>query len=186
MKVLCEISVRHVHLSEGDFRALFGKAEFTNLKNLSQPGQFLSDKKVDLVGPKRVIEAVSVLGPVRAQSQVEISKTDCFTLGLKNVPVRQSGDLKGSPGLVMRAGDKEITLSEGVIIAKRHVHLDSKTAADHKFVDGQIVGIKIGGERGGILHDTVVRVHKNFAPAIHLDSDEGNALGAGNEAEIVS
>ena len=186
MKILCEISVRHVHLSDAHLKVLFGKdAKLGIVRELSQPGQYLSDKKVDLVGAKRVIEGVSVLGPTRPQSQVEISRSDCFVLGLRDVPVRQSGDLKATPGLVLRAGDKAVEISEGVIVAKRHIHVDPKTAQMNNLSDGQIVSIKVGGERGGILEGVVVRVHANFAPSVHLDSDEGNALGTGNEVEIV-
>jgi putative phosphotransacetylase len=175
-----------VHLSAEDYRTLFGDAEFTNVRELSQPGQFLSDKKVDIVGPKRTIEGVSVLGPARPQSQVEISRSDCFALGLRDVPVRQSGDLKGTPGITLRVGDKQVVLSEGVIVMMRHVHLDTRTAAENGFVDKQIVSIKIGGARGGILAETIVRVHDSFGPAVHLDSDEGNAMGVGNEVEIIA
>ena len=187
MKILCEISVRHVHLSEGDLKALFGAdANLAVVRELSQPGQYLSDKKVDLVGPKRVIEGVAVLGPLRKQSQVEISRSDCFVLGAKDVPLRQSGDVSGTPGIVLRAGEREVALSEGLIVAKRHVHLDPKTAELNGFSDGQIVKLKIGGERGGVLAETVVRVHESFAPAVHLDSDEGNALGVSVEVEIIA
>lgn len=186
MKILSEVSVRHVHLSKADFKILFGKdAEFINLRELSQPGQYLTDKKVDLVGPKRTLEGVSVLGPVRPQSQVEISRSDCFVLGLKDVPVRQSGDLKESAGIVMRAGGKEVVLSEGVIVAKRHVHVYPESAKKNQLTDGQIVSIKVDGERGGILAGVVVRTGVGHADAVHLDSDEGNALGIGKEVEII-
>jgi len=185
MKVLCEISVRHVHVTKQHLEDLFGVgAVLGNVRDLSQPGQFLSDKKVDLVGLKRTIEGVSILGPVRGSSQVEIARTDCFTLGVKDVPVRQSGDIKGSPGIVLRAGNKTINLTEGVIVAKRHVHFDPKTARQNNFFDGQIACVKISGERGGTLRGVVVRVDESFAPAIHIDSDEGNALAAGAEAEV--
>jgi len=185
MKVLCEISVRHVHLSENDFVALYGKgAKLDVVRDLSQPGQFLSAQKVDLVGPKRVIEGVSILGPFREQSQVEISRTDCFTLGIKDVCVRQSGKLDGTPGVTLRHGDKTVALSSGVIIAQRHVHIDPKTAEQHGFTDNEIVDLVFDGERGGVLHNAVLRVHKNFANSAHVDSDEGNALACGNLVEI--
>lgn len=187
MKILCEVSVRHVHLSEADLKSLFGKdAELTVVRKISQPGQFLSDKKVDLVGPKRTIEGVSVLGPIRKETQVEISRTDCFTLGMKDVPVRGSGDLKGTPGMVVRAGGKSVELKNGVIVIQRHVHIDPETAKKNGFTDGQIVSIKVAGERGGILANTTVRTGAGHLNAVHLDSDEGNAFGAGNEAEIIA
>lgn len=188
MKILCEVSVRHIHLSEADLKALFGKdAELVVVKAISQPGQFLSDKKVDLIGPKRTIERVSVLGPTRPETQVEISRSDCFTLGMKDVPVRGSGDLKGTPGMAIRAGDKTVELGHGVIVIQRHVHIDPETATKHGFKDGEVVELKIDGERGGILAGVTVRTGKGHFNAVHLDSDEGNALGAicGGEAEII-
>ena len=188
MRILCEVSVRHVHLSETDLKTLFGKdATLEIVKTISQPGQYLSDKKVDLVGPKRTIERVSVLGPTRPETQVEISRSDCFTLGMKDVPVRGSGDLKGTPGMTIRAGDKAVELGHGVIVIQRHVHIDPETATKHGFTDGQVVSLKIEGERGGVLAGVTVRTGKGHFNAVHLDSDEGNALGAkcGGEAEII-
>jgi len=187
MKILCEVSVKHVHLSEKDFKALFGEnAVCERVRDLSQPGQYLSCQKVDLVGPKRAITGVSVLGPTRSQTQVELSRSDCFVLGLKDVPVRESGKLHGTPGITIRAGENEVVLSEGVIVMQRHVHMDTKTAGDNGFVDKQIVSLRVGGDRGGVLHNTIVRVNKDYAPAAHLDSDEGNALNAcGQEVEII-
>jgi putative phosphotransacetylase len=186
MKILCEVSVRHAHLSEADLKALFGKdATLEVVKIISQPGQYLSDKKIDLIGPKRTIERVSVLGPTRPETQVEISTSDCFTLGLKDIPVRGSGDLKGTPGMKIRAGDKTLDLEKGVIIIQRHVHIDPETAEKHGFKDGDVVSLKIEGERGGVLSGVTVRTGKGHFNAVHLDSDEGNALGVGCEAEII-
>jgi len=187
MKILCEVSVRHVHLSEADLKALFGKdAELGVVRTISQPGQFLSDKRVDLVGPKRTITGVSVLGPLRKATQVEVSRTDCFTLGMKDVPVRGSGDLDGTPGMVLQAGDKSIELESGVIVIQRHVHITPSDATKYGFVDGQIVQVKVEGERGGILAGVVVRTGEGHLNAVHLDSDEGNALGiACSEVEII-
>jgi len=186
MKILCEVSVRHVHLSETHLKELFGKdATLGVVKTISQPGQYLSDKKIDLMGPKRTIERVSVLGPTRPDTQVEISKSDCFTLGLKDIPIRGSGDLKGTPGMTIRAGDKTVDLDKGVIVIQRHVHIDPETASKHGFSDGEVVSLKIDSERGGILSGVVVRTGKGHFNAVHLDSDEGNALGVGSEAEII-
>ena len=185
MKVLCEVSVRHVHLSTKDLESLFGKgAKLEEVRGLSQPHQFVSAQKVDIVGPKRTIEGVSVLGPVRAETQVEVSRTDCFTLGIKDVPVRQSGFLEGTPGIVLKNGDKSIALPYGVIVMQRHVHLDPATASANKIKDGQLVDLVFGGERGGVLSNTVVRINKDFAPAVHIDSDEGNAMAASNEVTL--
>ena len=186
MKVLCEVSVRHVHLTKQDFQDLFGKgAKLEVVRSLSQRGQFLSDKKVDLVGPKRVIEGVSILGPLRERNQIELARTDCFALGLKNVPVCISGQLDESVGITLRVGGKEKTINKGVIVAKRHVHLDPKTADLQGLKNGQVVGIKVDGERGGLLGEAVVRVHDEYTPAVHIDTDEGNALGVGNEVTII-
>lgn len=185
MKILCEISVRHVHLSESDLQTLFGKdAKLEQVRELSQPGQYLAVQKVDLVGPKRTIEGVAVLGPTRAETQVEIARTDCFSLGIKGVPVRQSGMLEGTPGIVLRNGNKMVELKRGVIVAHRHVHLDPKTAESNGLKDNQIVDLVFAGDRGGVLSNAIVRVHKNFAPAVHLDSDEGNAMACGAEVTI--
>ena len=185
MKVLCEVSVRHVHLTQTDLEILFGKgAKLEFERALSQPGQFLSKQRVTLIGPKREIENVAILGPVRSASQVEIARTDAFTLGIKDVPLRQSGDVAGTPGIVLKNGSKTIGLTQGVIVAKRHVHFDTKTAHENGFYDGEIVNIILGGERGGVFNKTVVRVHDNFAPAIHIDSDEGNAMFAETQAEV--
>jgi len=179
MKILCEVSVRHIHLSEADLKTLFGKdAKLEVVRKISQPGQFLSDKRVDLVGPKRTIENVSVLGPIRPDTQVEVSRTDCFTLGLKDVPVRLSGDVKGTPGIIIRAGDKTLDLKSGVIVSQRHVHIDQATAQKNGFVNGQVVSVKVESDRGGTLEGVIVRTGPSHANAIHLDSDEGNALAA--------
>lgn len=186
MKILCETSVRHAHLGKADFEALFGKdAELGVVRNISQPGQYLSDKRIDLVGPKRIIESVSILGPLRPETQVEISRSDCFTLGMKDVPVRGSGDLKGTPGMTLRAGDKSVVIKQGVIVIQRHVHIDPESAKKNGFTDGQIVKIKVDGLRGGILENVTVRTGKGHLNAVHLDSDEGNALGCGNEVKIL-
>ena len=187
MKILCEVSVRHVHLSKADLEALFGEGfELEHVRDLSQPGQYLSAQKVDIVGPKRTMTGVSILGPTRPETQVEISRTDCFALGIKNVPVRQSGVLAGSPGIVLQNGDKTVTLTHGVVVPQRHVHMHPDTAKKEGFEDGDLVNVVFDTERGGILSNTVVRVSDKFADAVHLDSDEGNALAhvCGTQVEI--
>ncbi|MCL2569665.1 MAG: phosphate propanoyltransferase [Firmicutes bacterium] len=188
MKILCEISVRHVHISKEHVEILFGKGhQLKFVRELSQPGQFLASERVELVTAKSTIKNVAVLGPERTQTQVEISRTDCFALGLKNVPVRQSGNLVDSPAIILRTEKGEVKIDSGVIVAQRHIHMDTKTAKDNGFKDGQIISVKFGGSRGGTLNNTVVRVHDNFAPAVHIDSDEGNALGfCSGEVEILA
>lgn len=185
MKIPCELSVRHVHISEQHAQVLFG-GELGFVRELSQPGQFLSDKRVDLVTPKATIKGVAVLAPYRKQTQVEISRSDCFTLGLKNVPVRQSGDLENTPGIILRSQLGEVTIDSGVVVAQRHIHMTPKVADEKNLVDNQIVSLRFGGKRGGTLENVVVRVDENYAPMAHIDSDEANALGfVGGECEIV-
>ena len=177
MKVLCEVSVRHVHLSEEDLQALFGRGELTPLKPLSQPGQYLCEERVNLVTPKGTLQNVAIIGPTRERTQVELSMTDCFTLGLKGVPILESGNHEGSVGIVLQHGAAAVELQRGVIIAKRHVHLDPGSATAGGFSDGQVVTVRFEGVRGGSLDNIVVRVGENFAPAVHIDSDEANAMG---------
>ena len=166
-KVLVETSARHVHLTEEQIEVLFGKgAKLTHKKDLSQPGQFACEERVTVVGPKRQIERVIILGPARKAGQVEVSFTDARTLGI-DAPVRESP-----------CG--ELDLEEGVIVAKRHVHLDPATAEQFGVKDKQIVSLRIdnGLGRTTVFGDLVVRVNPNFAPAVHLDTDESNAACA--------
>lgn len=179
-KVLVETSARHVHLTEEQIEILFGKsATLTHKKDLSQPGQFACEERVTLVGPKKPIANVIILGPARKAGQVEISYTDARTLGI-DAPVRESGDVAGTPGCKIIGPAGELDLTEGVIIAKRHVHLDPATAEQFGLSDKQIVSLKIdnGLGRSTVFGDLVVRVNKNFAPAVHLDTDEANAACA--------
>jgi putative phosphotransacetylase len=186
MKILCEVSIRHVHLSQNDLATLFGEgATMQCVRELSQPDQYLSDLRVDIVGPKRTIGSVAVLGPVRKQSQVEISQTDCFTLGLRGVPVCQSGNLDGTPGVRLQNGDKFVDIKCGVIVVQRHVHLDPTSAKKNNLCNGELVDLEFDGPRGGILRNAIVRVHPEFAPAVHIDSDEGNALLAGGTVTVI-
>ncbi|MCL2587228.1 MAG: phosphate propanoyltransferase [Firmicutes bacterium] len=176
MKIMCEVSVRHVHLSSQHLQKLFGIDELTPVRDLSQPGQYLAAERVDLVGPKSTLKNVAIIGPTRGETQVEVSITDGFALGLKNIPVRQSGELDETPGITIRALGGEAELPRGVIIARRHIHLDTKTAGENGFTDGQIVGLEFDTERGGRLDGAIVRVSDKFAPAVHIDSDEANAM----------
>ena len=179
-KVLVETSARHVHLTEEQIEILFGKgATLTHKKDLSQPGQFACEERVTLVGPKKSIANVIILGPARKAGQVEISYTDARTLGI-DAPVRESGDVAGTPGCKIIGPAGELDLAEGVIIAKRHVHLDPATAEQFGLSDKQIVSLKIdnGLGRSTVFGDLVVRVNENFAPAVHLDTDEANAACA--------
>ncbi len=178
-KVLVETSARHIHLTAEAVEILYGKgAELTVKKMLSQPGQFASgNDKITLVGPKGTL-AVSVLGPVRKANQVELSYSDARALGITGVPVRESGDLAGTPGLKMVGPCGEIELEEGVIIAKRHIHFHTKDAEAFGVKDKQIVSVKLDTARPVIFGDVVCRVSDNYALAMHIDTDECNAAGA--------
>ena len=175
-KVLVETSARHIHLSREAVDALFGKGyELTKKKDLSQPGQFACEEKLEVVGPKGKLKA-SILGPERGASQVELSLTDARTIGVA-APIRESGDVAGTPGckLVNSETGAEYVLTEGVIAAKRHIHLTPEAAAEFGVADKEIVSVKIESERTAILGDVVIRVSDKFAPAMHIDTDEANA-----------
>ena len=164
-KILVETSARHVHLSKKEFEALFGEGkELTVKKYLSQPGQFVSEEKVNLVGPKKSINGVSILGPLRKEAQVEVSLTDARTLGLA-IPVRESGDTAGTPGITITSldGTKEVVLEKGVIAAKRHIHATPEDAKEMGLTNGEIVSVKVNTpDRSLIFDDVVVRVRDDF------------------------
>jgi len=176
MEIICETSMRHAHLSKADVEALFGKGVTLECERmLSQPGQFLCKQRINLVGPKSSFTNVGIIGPERKESQVEISKTDAFALGVKEAPLRMSGDTEGAPNLVILDPSLTNSVSAPVIIAKRHAHLDPETAEKWGITDKQIIKVRIDGERATILDEVVARIDKNFAPAIHIDADEANA-----------
>jgi len=175
--VLVEASGRHVHLSQKDVDSLFGKGyQLTNKRELSQPGQYLCEEKVTLIGPKGTLQNVSVLGPVRGNTQVELSKSDAVSIGL-NAPVRMSGDIKGTPSIILATPKSVLRIEEGVIAAKRHIHITPEDAAKFGVKDQEEIKIKVGGERGLIFENVAVRVSSKFQTAIHLDYDEANACG---------
>ncbi len=179
-KVLVETSARHVHLSQEAIDILFGKGyTLTNKKDLSQPGQFACEEKVEVIGPKGSLK-MSILGPARPASQVEISLSDARTLGVK-APVRESGDIAGTPGCTIKVGENTVEISEGIIVAKRHIHFTPEEAAEAGVSDKEIVKVKIDAGRPLIFDDVVVRVNKNFSAAMHIDTDECNAAGAAGE-----
>ena len=178
-KVLVETSARHVHLTEEHIEILFGKGHtLTHKKDLSQPGQFACEERVTLVGPKKQIPNVIILGPARPATQVEVSFTDARTLGV-DAPVRESGDIKGSAGCKIVGPEGEIEIAEGVIVAKRHIHLTPEDAASLGVEDKQIVSVKIENDsRSTIFGDVVCRVSPKFSAAMHIDTDEANAACA--------
>jgi len=177
-KFIVETSARHVHLTKEAVETLFGAGHaLTNKKDLSQPGQFACEEKVTLIGPKGTLKA-SVLGPERPANQVELSYTDARTLGLAAVPVRESGDVAGTPGLKLVGPCGEVDMAEGTIVAKRHIHMTPADAEALGVTDKQIVSVKLDTARPVILGDTVVRVSDKFALAMHIDTDECNAAAA--------
>ncbi|NMB30601.1 MAG: phosphate propanoyltransferase [Clostridiales bacterium] len=178
-KILVETSARHVHVTSEHLAILFGEgATLTNKKDLSQPGQFASEERVTIVGPKNELKGVTILGPERAATQVEVSATDARTLGIK-APIRESGDINGTPGCKIIGPKGEIEIDKGVIVAKRHIHMVPETAEKLGLKNRDIVSVKIDTDgRSAILGDTVIRVHENFADAMHIDTDESNAVGA--------
>ena len=178
-EVIVETSARHIHLSREAVDVLFGAGyELTKKKDLSQPGQYACDEKLVVVGPKGTLKA-SILGPTRPASQVEISLTDARSIGVK-APIRESGDIAGSGAckLVNPDTGAELELTEGVIAAKRHIHLTPEAAAEMGVADKEIVSVKVSSdsERSVIFGDVVVRVSEKFAPAMHIDTDEANAV----------
>jgi len=178
-KFIVETSARHVHVSKEALEALFGKgATLTNKKDLSQPGQFACEERVDIVGPKGELKNVSILGPERPDSQVEISATDARKLGVPAV-IRESGDIAGTPGCKLVGPAGEIELAEGVIVAKRHIHMTPEDAVELSVNDKDIVWVRVNTpERSIVYGDVVVRVSPKFALAMHIDTDESNAANA--------
>ncbi len=174
--VLVEISARHVHVSEADLETLFGKGyKLTPKKDLSQPGQFACEERVTVVGPKKELAGVSILGPCRPATQVELSLTDARSIGVK-APIRESGDVKGSGACKLVGPCGEVELTEGVIAAKRHIHMTPEDAEKYGIVDKQIVSVKIPtDERSLVFADVVARVSPSYSLAMHLDTDEANA-----------
>ena len=185
---MVETSARHVHVTKEDLETLFGAGYELHVKKmLSQPGQYASEERVDVVGPKRTLSGVSILGPVRKASQVEISLTDARGIGV-NAPVRESGDIKGSAPCKLVGPKGEVELTEGVIAAKRHIHMTPADAQTFGVKDKDVVSVKIDTDgRALTFGDVVVRVNDNFALAMHIDTDESNAAGAGKDTvgEIV-
>ena len=178
-EVLVETSARHIHLSREAVDVLFGAGyELTMKKELSQPGQYACAEKLEVVGPKGKLKA-SILGPTRPSSQVELSLTDARAIGVV-APIRESGDTAGSAAckLVNPDTGAELELAEGVIVAKRHIHITPELAKEYGVADKEIVSVKINSERTTVYGDVVIRVSEKFAPAMHIDTDEANAACA--------
>lgn len=187
--VLIETSARHVHVSRRVLDILFGEGyELTAKKELSQPGQYACEERVQVIGPKNSFPAVSILGPVRPETQVELSAGDARSIGVK-APIRESGDLEGSAGCKLVGPKGEVELKDGVIVAKRHIHMTPEDAEKYGLEDKQIVSVKVDtAERSLIFGDVVVRVSPKYALAMHIDTDESNAAGCtpGLEGDILA
>ena len=183
-KFIVETSARHIHVSKATLKYLFGEDfELVVRKELSQPGQYVSTSRLDVVGPKKTIAGVSILGPVRDADQVEVSLTDARTLGV-NAPIRESGDTANSAPVILRNPEngKEISISEGCIIAKRHIHMTTKDAEVFGVKNGEIVNVLVNTkDRKTIFGDVVVRVKDSFGLAMHIDTDEANAAACSRE-----
>ncbi|MFT9846938.1 phosphate propanoyltransferase [Aneurinibacillus sp. REN35] len=181
------VSNRHIHLSQKDVEALFGAGyELTPMKALSQPGEFAAEETVTVIGPKHEIHHVRILGPIRARTQVEISRSDSFVLGVK-APIRMSGDLAGTPGITLAGPAGEVKLEEGVIVAQRHIHMTPQDAERFGVKDKDVVQVKTMGERPLIFDKVMVRVHASYGLDFHVDTDEANAAGlqTGDLVEIL-
>ena len=178
MEIPVETSARHVHLARPDLEKLFGEGyELTPERELSQPGQFLSKERLVLVGPKGKLERVAILGPLRDRTQVEVSLTDCFSLGVE-APIRESGDLDGSAGITLVGPKGEVALESGLIVAKRHIHASPEDAEKLDVKDGDRVMVRIPHTDRSLWFDEVlIRVRPDFHLALHLDTDEANAAG---------
>lgn len=181
------VSARHIHLSQEHVELLFGQGyELTEMKPLSQPGQFAANETVAVVGPKGNFAKVRILGPARKRTQLEVSRTDAFALGV-NPPVRESGDTKGSAGIKLQGPAGEVTIEEGVIVAARHIHFHTSDAERFGIADKQSLRVRFAGERGVVFENVVARVSEQFALDMHIDTDEANAAGVknGDMAEII-
>ena len=179
-----ETSARHIHLSQEDFETLFGPgAKLTYIKELSQPGQYACQERLTVVGPKGSFENVIVLGPCRSKTQVEVSVTDNRKLGIPSV-IRQSGDISNTPGCTLIGPCGTVDLTEGVIVAKRHIHMTPIDAIRARVKDNDIVFvITTSFERSLIFSDVVVRVSEKYALAMHIDTDEANAAHCAGEVK---
>lgn len=174
--VQVEVSARHVHLSQADVEKLFEHGELTPRRELSQPGQFLAEERVTIIGPKGIKKNVAVLGPVRKETQVELSKTDCAELGVK-AHVRESGDVEGSGSIILEGAKESIEIAQGCIVAKNHIHMTPESAARLGLSDKQAVSVRLLTDRQVIFPEVLIRVSGSFRDRMHIDFDEANAGG---------
>ncbi|HAX61282.1 MAG TPA: hypothetical protein DCX95_01805 [Elusimicrobia bacterium] len=183
--VIANVSNRHLHICAADLEKLFGKDyKLTKIKDLMQPGEFASKETVTIKGAKSEIKNVRVLGPIRKATQIEISRTDSFTLGV-NAPLRISGDTAGSAPLTITGPAGAIELKEGCIVAKRHVHLTPQDADFFQLKDGETIRVKCAGDRGLVFDNVVARIRQDMATEFHVDTDEANAAGIKNGDRVI-
>lgn len=181
------ISARHVHVNRAHLDALFGPGyELSKFKDISQPGQFAANEQVTLIGPKGKIEKVRILGPLRKDTQAEVAPSDARRLGV-TPPVSQSGVHRGTPGITLVGPKGTVVIDQGFIIAERHIHMTLADAEAFGVRNGQKVQVKIGGPRGGLMDEVMIRVRDDFALDMHIDTDDGNAFGlkTGDIVEII-
>ena len=186
-KISVGLSNKHLHLSQEHIDVLFGENyELSRTKDLSQPGQFACEEKVDIIGPKGTLKGVRVLGPARPDTQIEISLADARALGV-TAPVRDSADLDGTPGAKLVGPKGEVQLEKGIIVAGRHIHMHTKDGEESGYKDKDIVSVKVDGKRGLVFNNVLVRVGDLYALEMHLDVEEGNAaqLDNGDIVEII-
>lgn len=186
-KILIEVSARHIHLSQDDLEILFGNGyELSEYKKLSQTGEFAAEEKLVIVGPKSKIKGVRIIGPVRTDTQVEVSKTDGHKLGVIP-PVRVSGDIKGTPGIKIIGPGGEVELEKGLILTQRHIHMSEADANKYNVHNQQEVSVKVEGERELIFNKVIVRVKDNFNTSFQIDTDEANAglINNGDSGELI-
>ncbi|MBI4856041.1 MAG: phosphate propanoyltransferase [Acetobacterium woodii] len=174
------LSNKHIHVSQADLETLFGKGyQLTAMKDLSQPGQYAAEEKIDVVGPKGTLKGIRILGPVRPETQLEVSVGDGFCLGIK-APLRNSGDIADTPGVKLIGPAGEVEIAKGAIVAARHIHMSTEEGATYGLKDKDVVCVKLDGPRGLTFDNVLVRVHPDFKLDMHLDVEEGNAAGAKN------
>jgi putative phosphotransacetylase len=186
-KIVVGISNKHMHISKEDLEALFGKGyELTVFKDLGQPGQYAACEKLDIEGPKGTIKGIRILGPIRPATQIELSLSDARAIGI-NAPIRESGDVAGSPGAKLIGPKGESEIKEGVIVALRHIHLNEEQAIAANVKDKEFVSLRFEGPRAITFDNVLIRVSPKFAGEIHLDTDEGNAgcVSTGDMGEII-
>lgn len=186
MKLSVGVSNRHIHLCKSDFVYLFGNSDFFSIKDLSQDGDFASNLVLGVKTEKNVINKVRVVGPFRDKTQVEISVTDAYFLGIKP-PVRMSGNFEGACDVILVNGDRELLVKNSCIIANRHIHVNTKTQEKYNLFDGDRVSAVVDGPRGGVLNNILVKSKDNYNLELHLDTDEANAMGLknGDEVEVI-